>query len=259
MKILRSVLKKDVAAVGVVFMQEDIGDGAMSNLEADVSLAYHKAFGASENHFISLGYQAGIIQRRAGIGNYSLPDEWVPGVGPVGETAETFFSDNSLVIDMNAGLFWYSFIAENSSVFAGFSSFHLLEPKESFLQDDEARIPRRYVGHGGSRIGINDNIYLIPNVIYVNQGKAQDLIGGTSVEYSFENASVNVGGWYKLGESVILSLGFDIAGIGVGVSYDFADADLAESESKAGFEISLNYVASMKKVVNLKANPGKSY
>ena len=260
-KFLRGLLEHDVASAGIVAIEDDLAGGAISNLVVMASGAYHFAIGKKKNTFIVLGGQAGIFQRRADLNDFSYPSQWVDGVGydPNISNQEDFTEMGHIIPDFQAGIFWYSFIGEASSAYAGFSAFHLAEPKETFLGSND-HLPRRYVGHGGARIAASEDISLIPNVIYMNQAGAFHTIFGTHFEYVLSDyTALKIGGWYRWNSSVIASLGFEFYNFSLGLSYDIASNRLTVGEDKGGFEISLIYAAYFRRVVDLKSNPGISF
>lgn len=260
MKLFRTALDKDVFGLGMVVVKDDLSGGSMSNTMLMLSAAYHKSLGKSGNDFVSLGFQGGIFQRNVDPYAFSYQEQWVPGVGydPNVAITENFLNTKTLIVDMQGGLFWYHFLSDNSSIFAGASAFHITEPTET-LFDEPAHFSRRIVAHGGARLPITDEIYIMPNVVSVFQSNAKDMIVGTTGEYWMDKTAVKLGGWYRMGDSFIISAGFEFSSIQIGISYDFVSSELSYSESKGGFELSLVYSSMLKNIVNLRANPGKSF
>src|SRR6056297_3739357 len=201
MKILRPALKENILSVGMLYVNDDQANGLLSSLTGMLSAAFHKSIGAKKNHFISLGFQAGIFQRQLDLNslqfntNYNnSTKELIPGADP----GLSLSSETSMIFDLNGGLLWYHFIDEGSSIFAGISSFHILEPKETFMGNDE-HISRRYVFHGGRRIPLSEQFSIIPNILFSQQSKILLFTGGTSAEYkiSDSDAAFKLGAWYR--------------------------------------------------------------
>lgn len=263
MRILRGVLKNDIASTGVVFVKDNLAGGTVQSIMALASGAYHKCFGSRKNNYLALGFQGGYFQRAINKDLFTFSNQWniENGYQSTIDPEVTYTNDQSSTLDMNAGIFWYNFISERSSVFAGFSSFHILEPKETFLGNDE-KISRRYVFHGGRRLPIGDNISLIPNVIYMMQNKAAQVAVGSSFEYHISETytSLKLGAWYRYYDnSIISSIGFDFKDFQIGISYDLFSKVQSISRTQGGLEFSLIYSPALKNVVDLNPDPGTSF
>lgn len=263
MKILRSVLQYDVLSCGAFFLNDDIANGTLKSLQAMASLAYHKSFGATRKHFLSLGLQPGIFQRQLNTGILQFPNQWDDVNKNYDASIQhglSFSSNQSTVLDMNAGVFWYHFIEDNSSVFAGFSAYHLNEPIESFLGNNE-RISRKYMFHAGRRIPFNNKIGMVPNALYMVQNKIAQITGGTSLEVKIsEVAFVKAGVWYRyLDNSFITSVAFGLSSLDIGISYDMYSSIQQLANTGGGLEFSLIYSPVMKNIISLKPNPGISF
>ncbi len=263
MNVLRNKLKHDKMSAGAVILKDDLGNQALSSLFAYGSAAYHLAMGSNKDHFISLGFQGGIIQRQIDMNNFTFPNQWVFGEGYNESISHglNVGTDQTMIIDMNGGLFWYHFIENNSSVFAGASVFHLLEPEETFLSNND-QLTRRIVLHGGRRIPVNESMAFIPNLLFMMQNKAQDVAGGTTFEYRLNNSynAFKAGLWYRYYENSFISyMGFSFSDFEIGISYDFYSKVQSVSETRGGLEFSVIYSPVLKNIVNLDSNPGTSF
>lgn len=231
--------------VGAHFFNDKAGDGILQNLTAQASLAYHQALG-SDRHYISVGFQGGMVQKRLD------PDKFVfedmideNGVIP-GAITSDILADNSFTnFDMNAGFHWTSNFTDGFTMYAGAALFHIGEPVESFKGSGDNVLNRRYVGHGGLKIGIQDKVVLLPSVLYMNQteGSNEEMLGGSSIGFAIgETSMFYIGGYYRSGDAVIASFGFDFRDVQFGMSYDVNTNDLSVvSGNRGGLEISLLY------------------
>lgn len=263
MKILRGQLDNDVAAIGLVAVSDQMANNAISSLYMLGSGAYHFALGPSNSHYLALGFQGGIFQRKIDMNEFSFPNQW---------TISTFYDETiphglnitnnqSLTADLNAGLFWYHFIENNSTVFGGIAVYHVFEPSHKFLSND-AHINRKMVLHGGRRIPVSRKIRIIPNVLYMQQNKANQIAGGADMEYHFPDSefALKTGLWYRFyNHSVISSLGVIFKNIKFGLSYDIYSKVQAMSRTNGGLEFSLVYSPVLKDIIRLENNPGKSF
>jgi type IX secretion system PorP/SprF family membrane protein len=243
-KLLEGKLKKDVFAVGGQFVGDKSGDGDLSMLSILGSVAYHKRMG--KNHFLGIGLQVGFNQRSLNYQQLAFPNQFT-GVDfdPNSPNQEPITGSNIGYLDVNIGMLWQGFFSDRVSGFGGVSAFHIHEPSESFL-GESTPLKRRYVGHAGMRIGLNDLLALTPNVLYMYQNKAQEINFGAAIEFNFmlgdKKSIASVGGWYRVGDALILSTSFDYNRLRFGFAYDFNLSDLnAASNGRGAFEIAIQY------------------
>jgi type IX secretion system PorP/SprF family membrane protein len=231
--------------VGAHFFNDRAGDGILQNLTAQVSLAYHQALG-SDRHYISLGFQGGMVQKRLDPDKFIFEDMIDEnGVIP-GAVTSDILSDNSFTnFDMNAGFHWTSNFTDGFTMYAGAAMFHIGEPVESFKGSNDNILNTRYVGHGGLKIGIQNQVVLLPSVLYMTQaeGSNEELLMGTSIGFAVgEESTFYIGGYYRNQDAVIASIGFDFKNVQFGMSYDVNVNDLTVvSNNQGGLEISLLY------------------
>ncbi len=231
--------------VGGHFYNDRAGDGILQNLTAQASLAYHQALG-SDRHYISVGFQGGMVQKSLDPGRFIFEDMIDEnGIIPGAVTADILSRNSFINFDVNAGLHWLSNFTDGFTMYAGAALFHIGEPTESFLGSGDNIINRRYVGHGGFKIGIQDKVVLLPSVLYMMQaeGSNEELLMGSSIGFAIgEESMFYLGGYYRNEDAFIASFGFDFKSVQFGMSYDVNVNDLSVvSGNKGGFEISLLY------------------
>jgi len=116
---------------------------------------------------------------------------------------------------------------------------------ESFLGSSDNVLNRRYVGHGGMKIGINNKAVLLPSLIYMTQTEFSntEILGGMSVGLPMgEESTFYLGGYYRNQDAIIASIAFDFKDVQFGMSYDVNTSDLsAVSSNQGGIELSLQY------------------
>ena len=154
------------------------------------------------------------------------------------------YKDKISHADFNAGIYLSYKASEQVDIFAGGAQFHLTQPKESFLSDENSQLPMRTVIHGGLRIAASPKVNVIPQALYMTQEKAQETNIGLSVDYKIKpETDLYLGGYYRLNDAIIPEVGFQISKFKLALSYDVNTSTLQPfSDSKGGFEISLSYV-----------------
>ena len=183
----------------------------------------------------------------------TYPDQYDPSSGFFSNdiyTNDPTAGDNLSYMDINTGIYWSKeFIGFKP--FIGLSLFHINSPKESFLNDNN-RLPSRKVIHAGSTIYLNEKIFIVPNILYMSNDKANDLLAGTNVGYVFLNEfnikkAVFLGSYFRDGisrnpDAIVIVGGVNYNKFDVGISYDINISDLNKvTNNKGGFEISLIY------------------
>ncbi len=263
MKMFRGKLDKDIASLGVVAIKDELANNAVSSLYMMASGAYHIALNNKQTHYLSFGFQGGVLQHQLNMNEFSFPNQWTistfydPSI-PHGINVTT---EQTLIYDLNAGMFWYHFIKSNSTVFLGAAVFHVLEPELSFLSNQD-NMARRYLVHGGRRIPLSEVISIIPNVMFMQQSGARMVAGGSSMEYAFRDSdfAMGFGLWYRYyNNSIITNLDFQFKNFKFGVSYDVYSSVQSLSETSGGLEFSIIYSPVMKNIIQLEGNPGTSF
>jgi len=264
MKFLRESIKPDNLAIGIIVTNDNMGNGALTNLSSTASAAYHKAVDRSNKHFVSGGLQLGFFQRQANLTAFKFNSQWDNTIGlveglPSGELNNT--TATSWVFDMNMGFMWYSRFNEKTALYAGTAVYHLTQPTETFY-GKEQKFARRFVEHLGVRFAVSEQISIIPNVIFMFQNASRQLAAGSSYEFFIGETgnTFRLGTWYRHSDqSFIFSAGLQIREIIFGVSSDFLSPVQRYTRSQGAFEMSLSYAPNFSKTAKLRADPTKRF
>ncbi len=236
----------DAFGVGGFVVNDRTGGGVLNRIQVVVSGAYHKGFGADNNHALSLGFQAGFNQRKldmAGM-NFStmLGDNYT--FDPSLPTQENF-GNATTNFDLSTGLGWSSKISERFYMHFGVAAYNLITPYNTFNSNEEDNM-RRITATFGSDIRVAKRFSLLPSIIYQNQAKAQETNLGLSGAIDINKDFVLMAGaYYRVKDAVIPYLGADFKGFRMGVSYDINASSLNRIETSknvGAVEISLMYI-----------------
>lgn len=241
--------KFDRMGLGGYIFYDKAGMTQYSTLNATVSFAYHKALSKNGKHLLSLGVQAGFVQKRLDPAKGTFRDQIDGGLNVVPGSQEEQNIDNVIHEELAVGLS-YSGQFGNTKLFLGGSAFHLTQPKEEFLSGSESRLPMRYSGNAGLDIGIGKHFSLLPSAIFMMQAKATELNLGMGFSYEFDNSLRTIlGVYYRLDDAVIPMLGLEYKNVNLSFSYDVNTSGLNDvTNSRGGYEISLMFVAPHKEV-----------
>jgi type IX secretion system PorP/SprF family membrane protein len=237
---------KDIVGAGINLVNDKSGDGSLGMLHIALSLAYHKRLDKNGRHFIGWGIQPGYVQRSIFPNDLLFPSQYDgntlnkdrPNGEDFGNTVIRYF-------DLNSGLLYSGKLSQRIGLMQGFSVYHLTRPKETFINDNSARLQNRFTVHGGLRIKVSERIYFTPNYIYQYQNKAQEINLGSAVELHFNSGRQNavvfsMGGWYRLNDAAIASMTIEYKRMRLGASYDFNISELKPATNlRGGFELTL--------------------
>lgn len=243
-------VKNQNFGVGLIALEDISNHAAMNHAGVYLSGAYRKIINW---HYIHVGLQLGYVNKHLNGDDVSYPDQFDNSTGffnPDYGTSEPYFRESFSSFDVNFGLSWKKKI----NIFephAGFSLFHLNQPKESFL-NQENRLPTRLTFYAGSDIQLISNVYFTPDFLYMSHAAATDIILGSKATYVFSDnfleKSVFAGGYLRNNinsfDAFIFLVGMNYNHWSVGLSYDINMSELkTATHNQGGFELSVIYRA----------------
>lgn len=250
--------RKDALGIGLVLVNDQSGSGLLNNMLILGSVAYHLNIGGSGKHSLSLGVQGGYNQKRLDMGELLFFDQiGLDLADPNGNNTSADLpnlNDQKAFFDMNIGVLGNSQITKKVNVYAGFSAFHLTQPKESLMKTGDERLPLRLVVHAGAEYTFHQRIALLPSMIYMRQRQADELNIGTAFVFKLtetENTLFYLGGYFRMlpssdanfSDAFVAYTAFEYRNFKVGFSFDATTSDLKSAPKAAGaFEVSLTYV-----------------
>jgi type IX secretion system PorP/SprF family membrane protein len=188
-------------------------------------------------HRLGLGIGITYGQRKIDVSKLTFEEQFT-GNGfdtnlPTGETA---LSSMKPFISANAGLI-YNYSNGLTDIDIGVAAFHVNKPMQTFLQDENQFLARRYVGHANLETFLTDDLVLNTNGIYqYQQGASYFSIGGALGYYLPGGGEtikmLNAGLWYWSESAVIPYIGFRYENLQVGLTYDLLLSELKQSSKK---------------------------
>lgn len=253
MPILRGKLPEgDAVGVGLMVLYDKSGTGGLQNITGGLSIAYHKSFGMQKQHTLSLGVQGYFTQKSINFNKLVFGDQLNPAMPEAYlQTAESFGNADVSYPDFNAGLMYTGRANERTTLYAGFSYYHITRPEEKFLNSGTSvPINARYTGFLGGSFQMNDNIVLYVSGLYQNQGPAQEILVGGTVgfvlnpmhEDDVKNTILYLGSWYRFNDAIAPYVGFEFSKMQIGISYDVTVSKAQPMTSGQGaYELSVIY------------------
>ena len=241
---------KDILGLGLNIVNDRSSGGRLSNFSGVISLAYHKALGKTNNHFLSFGLQGGLLQKKLDLANIRLADQIFLQNENITATSRDNLQGSDGGFDMNAGFHWSSKFSEKVSLNAGYAAMHFLQPEISFALSND-KLPLRHVAHLGADFSFSKHFGLLPFFTHMTQAKATENYFGLAMDFGFtHDVSMQLGAYYRMEDAVVPYLGLDIKGLKLGVSYDFTASDL--QNTSGGIEISIAYIGKYVAVPDVK-------
>jgi type IX secretion system PorP/SprF family membrane protein len=233
--------------LGFNVLNQTAGDGGYSFTNVHGSISYTGIkFDEEGYQRLSLGLQGGFISRKFDPEKLRFGSQWLPYVGYMStlSSGEIFDKTNSTVFDANAGVAYYDGDPEKKvNLFAGVAVAHLTEPEDPFLFGDKSKLPMRFTIHGGARIYMSDQVSIVPNFIFMQQGNAQEKMLGGYVELNSDKPVQFLAGLnYRFADAIEPFAGVSFSQFLLGLSYDANASQMAKASGRAdSFEISLTF------------------
>ena len=234
---------------GAQIMNFRAGFGNYNVAQGLVSAAYTTPIDKAKGHNISFGLQAGLSQKSVEYQLLSYDNQYSTlnggGFDQTIASGEDFAGQSIIVPVTNAGVMYF-FSKQQSLLnpFVGISAFNLVQPRESFL-GNENRLPIRFYGHFGTRINITETFYVLPKILLMHQLKFQEQTYAVDVGYFLKGAELYlVGGLiYRNADAGIITLGAKMDHFVAKIGYDFNVSSLSTvSSGRGGFELSFTYI-----------------
>ncbi len=255
----------NIGGMGISVYQDKAGNFGFETLGANVSGAYN--LNVNENHTFTFGLRAGIIQERINLSQLQWGSQFNQYKGfdsnfPADQVQTTnSLSGSKTMLDLGAGLLYYYKAGRDRrekgmSLWLGYSGFHLNRPNESMVSGYTSRMAVLNKGLAGFEFTVGSRFNLSPNVLVVTQGQdAKDIKGlsnmqvntGMYITYMLVEPESDmlpkdliIGGWYRLGDSFIASVGLLSNAYTIGFSYDLNQSGLKTiTKGKGAWEVSL--------------------
>jgi type IX secretion system PorP/SprF family membrane protein len=237
---------------GIQMLNYNAGAGRYNAGQILPSLSYNLPLDKNKFHRLSFGVSAGVINKSFDFNALTWGSQYTPTAsGGLFDqslnSGETFPSASVTNLDMNAGILYF-FGAPGSRInpFIGFSAFHLNRPNESFFGVGDSRLPMRYLGHVGARIGINEKLSILPKVFLMMQEQAFEATYSALVHYYLKGPDVFlIGGFtYRSNrDALIADVGIRYGQWQGRLSYDFNVSSLqVASNGRGATELSITYI-----------------
>ncbi len=240
----------DFLTTGFQLLYDKSGTANFTTTNVLPALNYHKSLNADKNRYLSLGFMAGLVQKRIDISKITTNNEYDGnGYNPSLGTGETFTNSKMSYFDASVGMSYNSAIKDkdNDNFFVGLAYHHFNRPKNSFYKNPDIELNPKWVGSVGVKFSINDLTFFTVQADYTKQGNFTESVMGALYSYKIgpdyddPDYIFNVGGFLRLKDAFIPVVKLDMRSLSVGLSYDVNVSQLrTASQGRGGFELSIS-------------------
>jgi type IX secretion system PorP/SprF family membrane protein len=230
---------------GGLILRDVAGSGNLTSTKIYGSVAYHQMLNLGS--LLSLGFNVGWANKSINTTNLKFPDQWdghfFDSKGP---TSGIPPNNNINYLDIQAGMNYAYFPNENFYLNAGFSTFHINRPRESFFNAQpgvDNRIPVRHTAFINGSFKLNDQWIINPNTYFSLQAKSYEWVLGANAHYNLSGDGENVligGLYYRSGDALIPMIGLGFKDYTFTFTYDATISSLRNfNNTRGAFEFSL--------------------
>lgn len=225
--------------VGLQVWHDRAGDGELSTTVISGMYSYH--LNVSKDLTIKAALQASGYQKSIDFQELRFEDQIDPRYGFIYETEEPLPEEGReqipLFPDFSAGI-----MAFTDKFFGGFSVHHISEPNQSFYGNPQSVLPRKFTGHVGMMIPLenvrNPEKFISPNILYQRQRRFQQFNFGAY----YQHKAFVAGAWFRQtapnADALMGLVGFHKDPVKIGYSFDLTVSDAREAAA-GSHEISL--------------------
>lgn len=253
----KSGLQRHWGGAGVSAFNDKAGAGQLMSSGANINLAYNVPISSLQNVIFAL--EGGFIYRSINYNGLNWGSQYDPNA-PNGlnksqsnPVATDQLLANRIMPDVGAGVLYYfnpgrDYDKKGFSAYAGFSAYHLNLPNESLIRGIPYQLPMLFKAHGGFEVNLSPKFNISPNVLFAWQNGVYQANVGSYLTYIFAEqngstlspSSFILGGWYRLRDAAIISVGVANSFYTIGFSYDVNSSGLKyNTKGRGAYEISL--------------------
>ncbi len=237
----------DFFAVGLNVNVDKAGSSSLKNNFYGGSFSYNKSLDGIGATYFSIGASLGVCQRSITLSDASWGSQWngLAYDGSLSTLEPSGIGDSYNFFDFGMGVAVSAVGNSRFKVNGGLAVAHLTRPRIDFLGMED-KLYMKFTSHLKAEIalGSNSNAWLIPQVLFMQQGPARLINVGAGVKYQltershytgYQNEkSFTIGTMYRLADAFSGYLRIDIGAVGVGFNYDLNVSKLTTASNGVG-------------------------
>ena len=245
----KEIIEGGYLGAGLVLFSDQAGTAEFTTQTAMGSVGFHKLLGAENEHLVSIGIQGGISQKGINYDNLRFGNQYESVLfSPDASHGEKFVENSLTQLVINTGLKWQYTLQDNLELNAGVSLFNVNQPNESYLDNPENALNNRMMVSAGAVYQYNDQISILPSILFAGQTKTKEIVVGSFVGYNIKDIpllKINglLGIFYRTSDAIVIVPAIEYNNYRFGISYDINVSSLrAASKGRGALEFSLVYV-----------------
>ncbi|PZE17841.1 hypothetical protein DNU06_04275 [Putridiphycobacter roseus] len=229
-------------------------DGAKVYNEFNLVLsgAYTVTKLSNKKYIITTGLQAGFINNNINDRDLTFNNQYQSGgFNPDISSQENLVKLSKFVPEFNFGVY-YKYYGKggfsNVKPYGGFSVFHISSPKQEFLESTDekaARLPRRFVLHGGVYIKYTEEFNMEVKMRNQWQGSASEYYFGSDFNYRVDvatNTTIKGLLYYRVKDAFVAGFGVEYKNMTFVTTYDITTSGIKEfNNNKGALEFSIQF------------------
>jgi type IX secretion system PorP/SprF family membrane protein len=239
-----------VKGLGAMFnvLTDKTGDSHFTYTIINLGLSYQLQSKDSAN-FFTLGMQSGLSNKQFSTQDLKYDNQYNgffydPGISSI----EAFNNLKVNYLNLNAGFKYKRIINKKSNFHLAASVYNINQPKETFMNNAQIRLDRRFNIEVGTEHVLNAKLSILPLFLFSYQGKYSEYNMGAMLKYNLVNELFNTwkllgGMWARAGDAGSVFAGLIRNNWTFGASYDVNLSNLQPaSQNRGGLELSLIYI-----------------
>ena len=254
--------KSDYGSAGVKFYSDRTSIIEHNTNAVSALFAFHKSLSQFSNQYLSIGFEAGIVQKNLNYENLNFEDEFNGVNGFEGFTGEDLQPNNFGYGDFAVGMNYSTEIDNKNDLYIGFTAKHLSTPNVSFWRKNDSNnpdliktnnLPILLGFQASSKNEISYGISIQPRIIAQFQGVHTQVFAGSTIRIDLitnRKSAVHAGLFGRISKNessfglahLTPFVGFEVNEMLMGFSYDINMRDIVNQYQGIGvFEFSITY------------------
>ncbi len=254
-----SKLKK-YFSYGILFNNDKAGDAIYTMNQLYLSAAYLQKLKKDSSLLINIGFSIGYTNNTFNYNRMTF-DSQFDGLqfNPSSSTNENFYRTSLHYWDINVGAALKYILNQKFYFVYAFNLMHINNPLVTYYANTTSRIDKKFSNYFMLHYPLNQKLFLLPEVLFIFQGKYKEMIPGAQLSYLINNLDDiygRVGLYFRAKDALIIRIGLDYQSTSFGISYDFNTSPfVAATNSRGGFELYLIHLLKTKKQYLTKKKP----
>lgn len=234
----RNFNKIDGLNTGISFYYDKAGDSRFTTLKVNLVGGYRYVIDSVSS--IAGGLSFGLTQRTIDYSDLQFDSQYNGfNYDSSLDNGESFARDSRLYLNLNLGAKYLWEKSARKRFRVGVSGFNLNTPKQSFFDDENIKLDRRYNFHADAQFAVAAKFDILPALMYSSQGTFKEFMIGGSAKYIMINENgiyraFRAGLYARAKDAGFISGGMDYDNWYFGISYDINYSNLTPASNYRG-------------------------